>query len=296
MNDEQRRVIGGIDAHTDTHHAAILDNRGALLGSKAFPVSAASYRDLLAWLESFGDLDRVGVESIGSYGAGLTRHLVAQGVRVLEVNQPMRTRAGGAARPTRSTPRWPLDTPSASRTQSNPSRQRGSSRRSVSYASRATAPSSRAPRRWSSNGLIITAPSGLREQLAARKSLKGQAALCRRLRPDSDQLADPATAAKIALRSLARRIALLDEEIAELDTCLQPLVASAAPRTVALLGISTGHAGQLLVTAGQNIDRLHGEGAFAALCGASPTPIASGGAAATASTPAATAKPTEHCT
>ncbi len=44
----------------------------------------------------------------------------------------------------------------------------------------------------------------------------------------------------------------------------------------ALLGISTGHAGQLLVTAGQNIERLRDDGAFAALCGASPIPVSSG--------------------
>lgn len=89
--------------------------------------------------------------------------------------------------------------------------------------------------------LIVTAPSELREQLATRKTLKGKASLCRRLRPE-----------------------------------LQPLVATAAPRTTALPGISTGHASQLLVTAGQNITRLHSEAAFAALCGASPIPVASG--------------------
>lgn len=60
-------------------------------------------------------------------------------------------------------------------------------------------------------------------------------------------------------------------EIAELDAQLTPLVARAAPRTTVLLGISTGHAGQLLTTAGEDIDRLRGEAAFAALCGASPT-------------------------
>ena len=38
---------------------------------------------------------------------------------------------------------------------------------------------------------------------------------------------------------------------------------TAAPRTTELLGVSTGHAGQLLLTAGQNIERLHSEGAFA---------------------------------
>src|SRR6266496_3112296 len=124
--------------------------------------------------------------------------------------------------------------------------------------------------------LARTAPSELREQLAIRSTVKGKAALCRRLRPDTDRLGEPANGAKLALRSLAGRIARLDDEIAQLDGQLAPLVATAAPRTTALLGISTGHAGQLLITAGQNIDRLHSEAAFAALCGASPIPIASG--------------------
>jgi transposase len=124
--------------------------------------------------------------------------------------------------------------------------------------------------------LVRTAPSELREQLAQRKTLTGKASLRRRLRPDTNRLNEPLNAAKLALRSLARRIALLNDEIAELDTQLTPLVATAAPRTTALVGISTGHAGQLLITAGQNIDRLHSEGAFAALCGASPIPVASG--------------------
>ena len=40
--------------------------------------------------------------------------------------------------------------------------------------------------------------------------------------------------------------------------------------------MSTGHAGQLLVTAGANPDRLGSEAAFAALCAASPIPASSG--------------------
>jgi transposase len=57
---------------------------------------------------------------------------------------------------------------------------------------------------------------------------------------------------------------------------LQLLVATAAPGTTAKLGIGTGHATQLLVTAGQNVDRLRSETAFAHLCGAAPVPASSG--------------------
>jgi transposase len=278
MNQQDvRRVVGGVDSHADTHHAAALDDRGGLLGTRSFGVSAAGYRELLAWLASFGVIDRVGVESTGSYAAGLTRHLVSEGVRVLEVNQPhahTRRRRGKTDA---------IDAEMAARhalsleTTVTPKQTIGivESIRQLRVA-RDSAVKSRSVAIVQLGDLIRTAPSELREQLAPRKTLTGKAALCRRLRPDTHQLNEPLNAAKLALRSLARRIALLDGEIAELDTQLTPLVATAAPRTTALIGISTGHAAQLLITAGQNIDRLHSEGAFAALCGASPIPIASG--------------------
>ncbi len=110
------------------------------------------------------------------------------------------------------------------------------------------------------------------------------------------ELAGPMSAAKFALRSIAQRIETLDREIAALDAHLERLVATAAPRTVQLLGISTGHAGQMLITAGQNIKRFHGEASFAAICGASPVPPPLARPPDTASTPAATAKPTERFT
>ena len=51
---------------------------------------------------------------------------------------------------------------------------------------------------------------------------------------------------------------------------------AAAPRTLALLGVGTEHAAQLLITAGGNPERLRSEASFAALCAASPIPASSG--------------------
>jgi transposase len=261
MTEQGRRVIGGVDAHADTHHVAALDDRGALLATKSFEVSAAGYLQLLAWLRGFGEVDRVGVESTGSYAAGLTRHLVGAGVRVLEINQPhahtRRRRGKTDAIDAEIAARHALSLATAV----IPKQTTGivEAIRQLRVA-RDGAVKPRSAAMLQLGDLILTAPSELREQLAPRRTLKG----------------DPVHAAKLALRSLARRIALLDDEIAELDTQLAPLVAAAAPRTTALLGISTGHAGQLLLTAGQNIDRLRSESAFAALCGASPIPVASG--------------------
>lgn len=48
------------------------------------------YEVLLAWLESFGEVGKVGVEGTGSYGAGLARFLTRHGIAVIEVDRPNR--------------------------------------------------------------------------------------------------------------------------------------------------------------------------------------------------------------
>jgi hypothetical protein len=87
-----RCVTGGVDTHLDVHVAAALDERGTLLGVESFATTAEGYKKLLGWLSDFGPVELVGVEGTGSYGAGLTRHLQAEGVRVVEVDRPNRQR------------------------------------------------------------------------------------------------------------------------------------------------------------------------------------------------------------
>ena len=88
MPDPQQAVIGGIEGHTDFGVAAALDPLGRVLGTESFPATCAGYRLTHRWLASFGPITTVGVESTGSFGAALTRSLVDQGCRVIEVNQP----------------------------------------------------------------------------------------------------------------------------------------------------------------------------------------------------------------
>src|SRR3954471_17942396 len=88
MQEDELVVIGGVDAHADTHEVAALDDRGGLLGSEQFVTTFAGYAALLAWLRSFAGVEVVAVESTGSYAAGLTRYLREHGVAVVEVNQP----------------------------------------------------------------------------------------------------------------------------------------------------------------------------------------------------------------
>jgi hypothetical protein len=83
-------VTAGVDTHLDVHVAAVVNDLGAVLGTRAFPTTPAGYRQLLGWLRRHGDLQRVGVEGTGTYGVGLTRHLTQEGVIVVEVDRPNR--------------------------------------------------------------------------------------------------------------------------------------------------------------------------------------------------------------
>ncbi len=85
-----RGITGGVDTHRDVHVAAALDPLGGLLGSESFSTDAAGYKALLGWLETFGDVIKIGVEGTGSYGSGLARYLRRVGVEVIEVDRPDR--------------------------------------------------------------------------------------------------------------------------------------------------------------------------------------------------------------
>jgi transposase len=274
---EKQWVVAGVDAHTDAHHVAVVDAAGRLLGAAAFPTTAHGYRDLLEWVERYGEIERIGVESTGSFAAGLTRELLRRGICVVEVNQPhphARQRRGKSD---------PVDAELAARAVLSgtataiPKQTAGvvEAIRQLAVA-RESAVKARSAALHQLDDLVITAPDELRAQLARRKSLKGKATLCLTLRPDSDRVHEPLHAAKLALRSLGRRIRHLDHEIAELERELASLVHATLPRTTSLLGVGVIHASQLLITAGQNIERLKSEAAFAKICAAAPIPASSG--------------------
>ncbi|MCP9950096.1 IS110 family transposase [Actinomadura madurae] len=269
-------VAGGVDTHQETHTAAVIDQVGRVLGTEQFPADAAGYAALLDWMRRFGRLGRVGVEGTGAYGAGLARLLREQGVDVVEVD-----------RPDRRTRRFqgksdPIDAVHAAKTAlagertGIPKRRDGrvEALRNLRVARR-SAVDQRADAQRQIKALIVTAPDELRERLRGLPVTQ-LIIVCAGLRPDRADAASPATAAKVALRSLARRHQHLSAEITDLDELLAPLVAAINPRLVAANGVGTDVAGQLLVTAGHNHDRLTCEAAFAMLCGAAPIPASSG--------------------
>jgi len=95
-------------------------------------------------------------------------------------------------------------------------------------------------------------------------------------RPDLADYRNVVSAYRITLRSLGRRYLELHDEIADLDTMIVSIVDELAPALVSRNSIGHGSAAQLLLTAGDNPQRLLSEASFAALCGVSPVPASSG--------------------
>src|SRR5215210_1490426 len=84
----RRHVVGGVDTHKDLHVAAVVDEKDHILATASFPTTRQGYRQMLAWMRSFGEVRRIGIESTGSYGAGLLRFMQQAGIEVLEVTTP----------------------------------------------------------------------------------------------------------------------------------------------------------------------------------------------------------------
>jgi hypothetical protein len=276
MTSAGRDVFGGVDTHGRTHHAAAIDGAGRLLGDAEFAVTAAGYRALLAWLAAFGRLVTVGVEGTGTYGAGLARHLAAQDVVVIEVDRPDRTtrRRQGKSDP--------IDAIAAARAvlagtaTGAPKTRTGpvEAIRALRVARRG-AVKARTAALNQLHGLLTAAPEPLRAELVGLRT--GELVdRCAGFRVDATRLLEPTVGTKAALRAIARRVQALQEEITLADARLRPATATVAPRTAALFGAGPDVAGQLLVTAGDNPDRLGSEAALAHLAGISPLPASSG--------------------
>jgi transposase len=271
-----RDVIGGIDTHQDLHTAAVVDATGEVLATQAFATTRAGYRAMLAWFTSYGALLRVGVEATGTYGAGIARHLARAGVPVLEVTGPDPAVRRGAGKDDA------LDAIAAARAALTGQRVQVAKERSgavealrVLRTTRKTAVRCRRATLQQLHNTIVAAPDELRDQLRHLTRMR-RLRTCASWRPDTVAYRDAAVATKIALRSLARRILDLGDEIADLDRLIAPLVGELAPGLLALPGVGVANAGELLVTAGQNPGRLRSEAGFAMLCGACPIPASSG--------------------
>jgi len=276
--DTEVAVVLGVDTHLDFHVGVAVDLLGRRLGEASVPTTAKGYERLLRWAEGFGPLRCAGVEGTSSYGAGLARHLRARGIEVLEVERPEHRRRGSRRILQKSDP---SDAEAAARAvlagETSGVPKSGDGGVQMIRALRAARRSAVKARTQAANqlqSLRVRAPEELRQRLRGlpTKELVSVAARFRL----GDGPRDVPTATRFALRSVARRYEALSEEIAELETHLDRLVARAAPELLSLPGIGTDNAATLLIVAGDNPKRLKSEASFASLCGVAPIAASSG--------------------
>jgi len=268
-------VVGGVDTHADVHVAAALDQNGGLLGIETFPTNTAGYRSLADWLGSFGPVVRVGVEGTGSYGVGLARHLHREGIVVVEVDRQNRQKrrkrgksdpidAESAARAAlsgeaRVTPKWRDGTVEQIR---------------VLMIARRSARMQRNQALNQLRQIVICAPEEIRVRFKDRYKT-GLITEVAAMRPRKGS--DPIVfTTNVVMRGLARRIKDLNDEMRTIDDALEELIDETAPSLLECYGVGVVTAATLLVTAGDNPDRLHTERSWAHLCGVSPVPAGSG--------------------
>ncbi|WP_436845994.1 IS110 family transposase [Streptomyces chartreusis] len=271
-------VVLGVDTHRDAHVASVLSLTGAVLATDEFRATAAGYRDLLKWARRSGAVRRAGVEGTGSYGASLTRYLLTQGVDVFDVNwmdRADRRRRGKSD---------PLDAQNAARAvlsgRACARAKSGDGPVQIARMYKLTKASAVKARTQAINQLkavLVTADPALRAELGNAELFR----TCARFADGSSSREDVGEesvlqATRITLGLLASRIGQLSEQIRDVETRLARLVKCHAPQLLDVVGIGPDTAVTLLITVGDNPERLDSEASFASLCGVSPVERSSG--------------------
>ncbi len=276
LSSSQQAIVGGVDTHKDLHFAAVVDAYDRVLASSSFATTRHGYKSMLDWMQSFGEVKRIGIECTGTYGAGLLRYLQPFDIEILEVTSPDKTDRRKRGKDDT------IDAENAAhaafagiRTVTPKTRDGMVESLRVLKVCRRTAIAARRIALQMIQMNIISAPEAIRESLRTMTRMQ----LIRTLaawRPDLSGYRDISTAYKIALKSLARRYLELHDEIADLDVMISVIVDELAPELITGKAIGYESAAQLLITAGDNPERLKSEASFAALCGVNPIPASSG--------------------
>lgn len=270
MTAPKANVYAGIDTHQNTNHVGIINEVGKKLGDEEFPTTSTGYQALLDFVLAFGTIIAIGIEGTASYGAGITAYLRSNNVMIKEVIRPNRqTRRGGKSDP--------IDAYSAAKTVAADAdglpvpKLLGGAIDGIRMLlkTRTTAIKARTAAITQIIHFLTTAPTPVREQYTGLKGDDLHAALVTTRPAVDDHLG-------IVLHRLALRIEFLTEEIDTAYDQLDALTKDIAPALAAAKGVGPISAAKLLVTAGENPERITSKAAFAALCGTSPLQASSG--------------------
>lgn len=274
LADEVDNVIG-VDTHRDTNTAQVVGAKTGVIGPHATTeTNSPGYQQMLAFAAEHAPAPRVwAIESTGSYGSGLTAYLQERGERVVEIDRPRRPlRRNGAKSDEIDALRAARE--ALGRKYLAVPRQRGE-REALRLALRArdNAVRSRTVAICHLKSVLISAPEGLRTSLRQTPSHE-LIARCSRLRGGASDSVDRRMTVRV-LRTIARRILVLEAEAAELEGELTELVGAVCPALLAVKGVGAISAAEL-INAWSHSGRVRSEGAFAMLAGVAPIPASSG--------------------
>jgi transposase len=264
----------GVDTHKRTHSIAVLDRSGGIQFRSTDTTDPAGLDRLIVAARQHAPGRRLwAIEQTGSYGSTLTVTLGEEGEEVVEIDRPARPARKNGAKDD------DLDAVRAAREAlgrehlAHP-RARGSREAlRVLVATRRAAVLARVAAVCQLKSLVVSAPVELRESLrglSTTELIRSCARLHRMARHDDER-----RGTVLALRSTARRIEFLTEEVEEIASELERLVRATHPELLELPGVGVLVAAQLLVS-WSHPGRLRSEAAFAAMAGASPVPASSG--------------------
>jgi transposase len=268
-------VVIGVDTHSQTHTAAVVDARtGAVLAVATVPADPDGFAELDALADQHSGLRAWAMEGTGGYGAGLTRHLAAAGELVVELDRPKRParRAGAKSDP--------IDAERAARDALARTRlaqpKTGAERAALQtrLTARRAAVEAAAAAQRQLLALVITAPEAVRARFRGQTT-RAMIATAARLRPGASSGDVEAIAAMAVLRDLARRIRFLETEALGHERAIRTLVRSWRPDLLELTGVGPIVAATVL-TAWSHPGRCRDDAAFAMLAGAAPIPASSG--------------------
>lgn len=271
-------VVIGVDTHTDTHTAAVLDTRtGAVLARATVSADPDGYEELVALAEEHSGLRAWAIEGTGGYGAGLTRHLTTTGEVVVELDRPKRPKRWAGAKSD------PIDAERAARDALSRTRlaqpKTGPERAALQMrltARRAAVDAATVAQRQLL-ALVVTSPEPVRARFRGQ-STRTMLATALRLRPGTTPSASKdveSWTALTVLRDLARRSHVLEAEAAEHERAIRDLVRTWRPDLLQLIGVGPIVAATVL-TAWSHPGRCRDEAAFAMLAGVAPIPASSG--------------------
>jgi hypothetical protein len=267
-------LVIGVDTHKQTHTAAVVTaTTGAVIAQATVAATPAGYRQLLALADQQPGQRVWAVEGTGGYGAGLTRYLTAHAEQVVELDRPKRAARRHGAKSD------PLDAPRAAREalgRDQLAQPRATGPRVALQArltTRRSAVQAATDAQRQLHALVVAAPDTLRGRLRALTT-RQLVSTCGRLRPRAAWDAETiATAA--SLRALARRIQLLEAEIADHTRAITTLVRAWRPDLLTRTGVGPIVAASVLC-AWSHPGRCSTDAAFAMLAGAAPIPASSG--------------------